>query len=359
MTQTADNNEQIKCLISAMFKPGQVFELRALDATLQGDKLPYDKPRVISGYFDNANDAIASVNRIASAAGIYITVNPVHPALLARANNSLKSKKVTATTDEQIIARQWILLDCDPERAGHVSGIPTNDDEHQTALTLVQELRDALTQEGWPLPIEMDSGNGAYLLIPVDLPANDDGLVQRVLAGMAQRFDTEQVHIDLTTFNQARIMRLCGTMNCKGDGTEERPHRLSRLLAIPDEIQPVSRDLLESVAVPIEQKQEKKEQASTERPSQSRKRKGKRTLEDFISQYGIEILRKDAYKDGIRYSLAACPFCQETDHNACLYEMPKWGFSCSHNRCKDKEWKDFKLHFEPGCYDDKKQKRAN
>ncbi len=363
MTQTADNNEQIKCLISAMFKPGQVFELRALDATLQGDKLPYDKPRVISGYFDNANDAIASVNRIASAAGIYITVNPVHPALLARANNSLKSKKVTATTDEQIIARQWILLDCDPERAGHVSGIPTNDDEHQTALTLVQELRDALTQEGWPLPIEMDSGNGAYLLIPVDLPANDDGLVQRVLAGLAQRFDTEQVHIDLTTFNQSRIMRLCGTMNCKGDGTADRPHRLSRLLAIPDEIQPVSRDLLESVATPIEQPQAKREQASKERPAQAqnRKRKSKFSLDDFISQHNIEVLKSEAYKGGTKHLLATCPFCGNSDHNAIvtISKGGALGFSCSHNSCKGiYKWEDFRVHFEPDAYDKKKHKRA-
>jgi hypothetical protein len=329
-----------KQAFSLFTKDGQVIELRALDATLYSDRLPYDKPRVIAGWFDNVDALIAALPQIASAAGIYITINPCQPALLARANNRLKDKKVTATTDDQIVTRQYLLLDADPEREGHVTGVPSNDAEHQIALDFVRDVCDELRSEGWPEPFRFDSGNGGYALYAVDLPANDNGLIERALKGLAQRFDTEQVHIDQTTFNQSRIMRLPGTLNCKGDGTPDRPHRPAKLLSIPEDIQIVPSEQLEAIAVPVEQKQPKQEQKSTDKGT-SRKKRDKNTLsaKDFIEKHELATIREAPYKGGTKYLLTECPFCHETDHSACIYDTPMTepyiGFSCSHNRCTD------------------------
>ena len=80
-----------------------------------------------------------------------------------------------------------------------------------------------------------DSGNGAHLLYRLDLP-NDQfatDLIQRVLGGIAARCAPDDVDIDLTVYNPARICKLYGTMARKGDSTADRPHRRSCILGIP------------------------------------------------------------------------------------------------------------------------------
>ena len=346
--------EEVRRAYELLITPGQIVEVRSLEATLKSDRLPYNKPRVIAGWVDNVEDMILSLKQIESATGIYITINPCQPALLARANNRFKDKNVTATNDRQIVTRRWLLLDADPDREGSVTGIPTNNAEHRIALDFVQDVCGKLRSEGWPDPIILDSGNGAYLLYAIDLPDQDDGLTQRVLQAIAQLFDTEQVHIDQTTYNQARIMRLPGTRNCKGDGTEDRPHRLSRIIEAPEQIQVVSRELLEAIAIP---EQTEKPLAPYQPLIQGyRSPSGMResfSMESFIQRHGINIKSSGPYDRGTRYILEACVWdSSHTDHSACLYEFAdgRLAASCSHNSCRGKGWREFRIIFEPDAY---------
>src|SRR5205807_99622 len=94
-----------------------------------------------------------------------------------------------------------------------------------------------------------DSGNGCYLLYRIDL-ANDEAsreLVRRCLEALAFQFDDAQVHVDQTMFNAARIIRVPGTLNAKGDDTQERPHRTSKLLS-PGDGELASPELLTALA---------------------------------------------------------------------------------------------------------------
>jgi hypothetical protein len=332
---------EVQHFYNLLVEPGQVVEVRALDASLTTDKAPYDKPRTMSGYFTDVDKLTSSIARISSANGIYMTINPCPDALLARANNRLNDRKVAAaTSDDQIVKRRILFLDLDPERERGVTGIPTNEREHQIALERAQYIRDNLLAGGWPAPLEIDSGNGAYLVYAIDVPAQDDGLIQRVLAGLAKRFDIDAIHIDQTAYNSARIMRLPGTWNCKGDGTPDRPHRQARIMHAPDTLLPVDCSLLEDVAVPAQLPQEHTETSKKQHTS-------KFSVSDFLSKYDITVLSSSPYKGGTRYALAECPFCHETDHNACAYDTSTGpGFSCSHNRCDDKEWHDFRAQFD-------------
>jgi hypothetical protein len=351
----AQQEKQVRQAFQFFAKNGLV-ELRALNARLHSDRVPYDKPRTILGWFDNADAIVSACKQIASASGLYVTINPCQPALLNRAVNRLKDK-ISATNDDQIVTRKYLILDCDPEREGHITGIPANEQEHQTALDFAETVYCALKDMGWPEPLRFDSGNGAYLIYPIDQPANDNGLVDRVLKGLAQRFDTEQVHIDLTTFNQARIARLPGTWNCKGDSTEDRPHRIAKILSVPKEIHPVPIELLEAVAVPVAQEQPKQEKKSTDK-STDRKKRGKNHLsaKDFVEKHELATIREEPYKGGIKLLLAECPFCLETDHCACIYDTPFTepyiGFSCSHNRCKELKGVDLWQRFESKASDE-------
>jgi len=159
-------------------------------------------------------------------------LNPVNPALLARAANRVRpmTKGDSATSDSDILARRWLPLDLDPKRP---SGISSTDDEHEAALARARQIRDALAAAGWPPPIMADSGNGAHLLYAIDEPSNDDGLVKRILEALAVRFDDDLVSIDRSVFNPARIWKLYGTPARKGDSIPDRPHRLARILELP------------------------------------------------------------------------------------------------------------------------------
>ena len=217
---------------------GNVTELRALDATTTSHRWPH----TVSGYFDDPQKLSEALQGIETAKGIYITLNPVDPALLARASNRLrKPSRGESTSDTDIVCRRWLPIDVDVQRP---SGISATDVEHDAALNRARKIRDYLRDCGWPDPIEADSGNGAHLLYRIDLATDDGGTVQRVLAAIADRFDDETVKVDRSVFNPARIWKLYGTLACKGDDTPDRPHRMARILSRPDELLVVDPSLL-------------------------------------------------------------------------------------------------------------------
>ena len=225
------NREEIVRALRLLFSEGDVFEVRILKAVSAN----YMRPHTESGYFDfehipQAADAIAKIRAFA---GAYVTLNPVDPDLLARAFNRLGPAEQNATTaDDDIVRRRWLPIDCDAVRKSNIS---STDEEHKAALELADQIRNGLASVGWPQPIVLDSGNGAQLLYRIDLPAKDDSLVQNVIASIAAA-STDKVNVDLTVFNPARIWRLPGTMNCKGDSIPNRPHRMANIVSVPDKV---------------------------------------------------------------------------------------------------------------------------
>jgi hypothetical protein len=347
------DKEQVRRTIDLFFEPGQVFECRCLETT----KYSSSYAKIRSGYFTKVNALLRELDGI-EAKGIYVTLNPVKSTLLARANNRLRhSKDQPTTSDVDITARHWILIDCDPVR---VSEISSSDEEHEAGLALARSIRNALSDLGWPDPIYADSGNGGHLLYRIDLPADDGGLVQRMLQAIAQGFDTEAVKVDQNVFNAARISKLYGTWARKGDDSPElgRPHRLSQILEAPDVVEVVCAELLEALA----------ETASAE-PSQSAPKSqstGKTPfdMETFLDKYGIERTGPRADKDGTqRWDLKECPLCRangagNTSVSVFLTPDGKPGFKCMHSQCGDMHWLDFRKCYEPD-YKEKKRRRAS
>ena len=106
-------------------------------------------------------------------------------------------------------------------------------EEGNAAVHLANELRYELSRQGWPEPIRMMSGNGAYLLYRIDLPNDDEStkLVKSILHSLAARFDTPAAHIDCSTYNAARVLKIPGTTARKGDSIPARPHRVAYFVA--------------------------------------------------------------------------------------------------------------------------------
>ena len=112
--------EEIRLALKVFLAPDQVVEVRALGVRAG------NYSNTVSGYFDaeHREDLIRDVLAIGEATGVYFVLNPVKPALLARAANRLRKLvgKDTATTgDADSLSRRWILIDLDPVRPSGIS----------------------------------------------------------------------------------------------------------------------------------------------------------------------------------------------------------------------------------------------
>lgn len=348
------DSEEIAKAIHLLFEPGAVFEVRVLDGIMRGERLP----ATYAGYFDSSETAINALQAIESAMGVYVTLQVCKKELIRRCKNHLKRLRqhdTVSASDKDIKRYRWLLIDSDINR--DVKGISSTDYEHAIALEHSLTIQEELTKRGWPDPIRADSGNGGHLLYRIDLPNNQESsaLLKGGLEQLGKLFDTEEINIDASVFNPSRIDKLYGTRACKGDDVEESPHRLSRILAIPQDLQDVTEAQLKQLLPPgDEPKKEHTKQQPKEKQKRTTKKKkeSKFSLRDFIKTFNIEVSHEDDYEiDGQkarRFHLTHCYWDKShTDHAACLYEFEdgKLGASCSHNSCKGKGWSDFKEVF--------------
>ena len=346
-----DANE-ITHALRLWFQAGDVFEVRVLDAV----SADYRREHIESGYFDYEHISAVpeALKRLLSFRGVYVTVNPVNPDLLARAVNRLRPAGRNPTTaDTDIVRRRWLLIDCDPRRA---SGVSSSNSEHESALAKAREIRDGLSSLGWADPIMTDSGNGAQLMYRIDLPANDGELVRRVIGEIAKA-SSEQVAIDTSVHNPARIWRLPGTMNCKGDSIPERPHRMARILEEPQDIVPVSRKQMQDIV------SYQNEDPQTDAPDDDWKHTMPAfDLDSWIAQYCPELGSPQPWKGGRKWIFPVCPFNEaHTNKSAVLIQEPSGAvaFKCHHNGCSGNDWRALRELREPGCYDRREEANSD
>lgn len=319
---------------------GNVTELRALEATTTNDR--YARTRF--GYFNSGEALATAVGELRSAKGIYIVSNLVNPDLLARSFNRIKpAGKGDATQDSDIIARRWLPVDADPVRPTNIS---SNDGEHEAALQRARAIAAALQARGWPEPILADSGNGAHGLYRVDVPVNDGGLVQRCLQALSHLFDDDAVKVDQKVFNAARIWRCYGTLACKGDDIPERPHRMSRILHVPKELQVVSIDLLQALAKDAPDPDPIDRLETHSAPGESF------DIGAFIQRHRLDVDGPHAWNGqqgpGRRWVFRISPMCEHHGDGPYIIQHASGAISagCHHNSCSW-NWRDLRAKIEP------------
>jgi len=153
---------------------------------------------------------------------------------LARAHNRIKKGAKLATADNDVIGYRWLPVDLDSVRP---AGISSSDAELNEALKLREIVAQWVMAElKFPAPIRAMSGNGGHLLFRLpELPFNKENqsFIKNTLEGLARRFNTDKVKIDVSVHNPARIWKLYGTSAKKGDSLpsgpyrEARPHRMA------------------------------------------------------------------------------------------------------------------------------------
>jgi len=236
-----NRSTELSHVYNLFFNPGEVTEIRAYG--LSGKNEAWEGwaggSGVVFGYFDNAEAFGRSAGSLEEkkAPGIYFTLNPVIPDLLARAANRLKAAdgKTSSTSDKDILCVRWLPIDLDPVRP---SGISSTNEELALAVNLRERIAEWVEKElMFPPGIKAISGNGAHLLYRLpDLPIqnrqniSEDFAVKTIkdcLQAIQEKFNDNQVEIDQKVFNPSRIWKLYGTTARKGDWVPTRPHRKS------------------------------------------------------------------------------------------------------------------------------------
>ena len=305
-----------------------------------------------SGYFSDPDALVRAVEPLDtdnSVHGIYVTLNVVNPALLARRANRIKmrlGRNDATTSDADILRRVWLPIDIDPVRP---SGVSTTDEEHDAALVKADEIAQWIAGLGFPEPVRGDSGNGAHLLYRIDLPNTEEStaLIKACLATLDAFFSDDRVTVDTANYNAARIWKLYGTVSRKGDDTKDRPHRRSRILSAPENPVAATKDQLTGLADRLP----KEEQAATEPPGETKRYTKILNLSDWLTGHGIGIKHEKPFSNGRLFVLEECPFSSAHRDGAFAIQFAGGAVfaGCKHTSCGSgkQRWQELRERFEP------------
>lgn len=354
--QGRSDDTAVKETLATLF-PSSIYELRVIGAS------DGRREGVFTGTFasDSSSSVLNSLGQLTHWKGAYVTLNRIRNEG-ARGQTGGLQCGARATGNADIDRIQWLLVDLDPVRP---AGVSSTDVEHQAAIERAQAVRAFLVEEyGWPEPLLASSGNGAHLLFRADLAPESD-LPKRLLAVLDGLFTDEQVGVDKSTFSPAQLTKLYGTRACKGTPTDERPHRVSRILESPD------REAL--WANPVTEAQLRKfvevhgEEANAPAPSATYESLASKSglrwdstnygggwslarVEGLLSGAGIGVRQVKDMPYGKVLVLACCPMddTHEVDLAASVTQLNSGALSasCKHNRCTW-GWKDLRARFDP------------
>jgi hypothetical protein len=203
-----------------LHQPGDVVEVR----------IPHTRRGTVLGYFSNPYRLANAVSPWSGRASIFVSLNLLKPEVQARANNRLLEWARSATDAEDVVARLWWGADLDPVRP---KGIPSSNEELEAACQRRDELVSHLVSAGFPDPLRIRSGNGAWALWRVNLPntAETTRLFESTLTVLSETFSDSAVTIDPAVYQPAQLVKLPGTVAVKGDPIPGRPHRRASIQA--------------------------------------------------------------------------------------------------------------------------------
>lgn len=321
--------DEIRKTIKLLKPNNALFEIRILGK------------KTYSGYFTDVGKMIEELKKMPdwSVTGeqFYFTLNKINHDCYAREQKDRILLGKSTTQDKEIISYKYILIDFDPKRP---SGVSSTDGELSKALDLRTEVYLFLHNKGFKEPIIALSGNGCHLLYKIDVPNNEENkkYIKNFLEVLDLKYSNNDVEIDTSVYNPARITKLYGTMASKGANTKERPHRMSRL-ETTDEVEETSFELVKQVASLLPQ------------PVMTQTNNiNKFSLEDFIRKHNIGVKQVINDKNGIKYVLESCPFNEEHSKDSpALFQLNSGAiaFKCFHNSCSNNGWREYRKLFEP------------
>lgn len=339
MSNEIINEVEMRKALQVLKPDGQLFECRVI----------YNSKRMYSGYFLSADVLWNAFNDIQdfSDCNVYITLNELKGQCYNRSQHDRFVMNADATTsDNDVAGYDWLLVDLDPKRPTKTS---SSDEQIEKARTICNRIIQFLQNVGFELPIIGFSGNGYHLLYRVCLNVNDDNkkLIEKCLKTLNMLFDDADIDVDMKNFNPSRVCKLYGTRAQKGINSDNAPHRMSRIIKVPDELKFTDKAYLEKLCTYYPQ-EEKPQRYNSYRPREF-------NLREWLDKHNITY-EEASYSGGHKYILEHCPF--DPNHkgkDAVLFQgmSGQIGFHCFHNSCADKKWRDVRLLYEPDAYEKK------
>ena len=304
--------------------------------------------KTASGYFSNPESLIEAIRPYSQEWNIYWTINTPKPECYGREQkDKIVLKPKNTTKDNEILCRDWVLIDVDCNR---IAGVNATSKEAQYAYAKAEQVENFLLSQGFNRPVKVFSGSGIHLYLKCALACNEsnDNLIRDFLSALGMLFDDANCKIDSVVFNNSRISRLMGTWNRKGSkDSKERPQRICRFLSIPDEIRINEKEFFQKVAALLP-KEEAPSRDNNYRPINYKEF----NLQEFFDKYHIEVLKETRIDRGTRYILKECPFDSShgSDSMVFQYDAGPLAFFCFHNGCTSNHWREFRAHFDKDAY---------
>lgn len=329
------NESDIRCWYDVFKDNNELVEIRILDPETR---------KTYSGYFTNIEDILREVSRY-DRSNIYFTLNVINPACYGREQkDKISTRPKSTTSDSDIIARKWCLIDIDCEKPSDTN---STDEEKEAAKQVVNSVYKFLRDEGFEPPVICDSANGWHLLYKQAMKASPENteIMKRFLQVLDMYFSTDKVKIDVSTFNNSRICKLYGTVSRKGSDTVDRPQRLSGFVRVPRDVRVTPNEYFAKVASYLPQPEKKDKYNNYGATSFD--------LDEFLRKHNIAVDRVIEDRDYTKYILKNCPF--NGSHSApdsAVFKMRdgSFGFKCLHASDSHYTFRDFRCHFEPDAY---------
>jgi hypothetical protein len=266
---------------------GRIVEVRAPNTPKGTWSGYYNKGALIQDVFD--------LSSMETTSAVYWTIQEINPDLLQPGRENSLYPHVAKTTDDPEVRRYiWLPIDCDPLREGKVS---STDDEKDQALEVATNVRMFLNEKSIPSVLG-DSGNGYHVLVPLDIP-NQNGtslLIEKVLRALNAKFSNAAVNVDTSVSNPSRVLKIYGSAVRKGEHTDERPWRTSRLVDVPTNPVSLNKEQLQTLLEEIvkDLPHDKIAEINNESPKKAEVQNGERVLikhgflwKAIISQCGL------------------------------------------------------------------------
>ncbi|MEX2479443.1 MAG: hypothetical protein WD928_01140 [Gammaproteobacteria bacterium] len=296
--------------------------------------------RWASGTFSNLADLERAIRERQAVGNLYTSLN--RPDVKARNGFSARPLR-----DEDMTTICRIVFDLDPKRP---AGTASTEPELQAATKARDLVVCLLSTHGWPTPATAISGNGAHVVYRTLLV---NSLVWRqsaaaLYAGLRLRLAAEMedlgVDFDTTVRNPARIWRLYGTENRKGEATADRPHRQATIRLPAGGWQTVKAAVIERTVAALTPVVTRVRQARPHAPVDGQ---GDYATLDIVSWFAAHGAYRRPLVDGKH--AVTCPWSHEhsttsqSGTDSVIWESAgdRWPtFHCSHSHCDGRTLRD-------------------
>lgn len=301
---------------------------------------------IYSGYFTDVEKMLVALAPFENDA-IYATLNPCVEACMSRKQGDciIKAGKNPTTSANDILGREFILIDIDPVRP---AGTNASDMEKEQAKKVMFQVYKYLADQGFNNPIVADSANGYHLYYRVHIENAPDKteLISNFLKVLDMYFSSEAANIDVAVCDPNRIVKVIGTGSNKGRSTALRPQRISSFIS--------AFTPLKSTDIAFVRKVSSELLVSPNADRSNNYSNEAFDLDAFIEKHGIEVEKRSSFKGGEKIVLKQCPF--DSQHqSAAFFHSPSGAiaFKCFHNSCSQYGWRDVRLKFEPSAYNNR------